>query len=137
MKLLPTSLLFGCSFGQIEKWQFEIESTVYEALVDPVRLGFWESKAYCDGLGAAWQLPTPTNAAEVRNPLGVKIGVFFIFYFSFQNEAVAKMAAKGNIYLGIAQQLEEGGNIFEPWFNVYTGKAISYSQSVNNSYNVG
>ena len=83
MKLLPTSLLFGCSFGQIEKWQFKIESTVYEALVDPVRLGFWESKAYCDGLGAAWQLPTPTNAAEVRNPLGVKNLNLRLEYFLF------------------------------------------------------
>ena len=79
MKLLPTSLLFGCSFGQIEKWQFEIENTVYEALVDPVKQGFWEAKAYCDELGAAWQLPTPTNAAEV----GIKLEVLFIFYFSF------------------------------------------------------
>ena len=90
MKLLPTSLLFGCSFGQIEKWQFEIENTVYEALVDPVKLGFWESKAYCDELGAAWQLPTPTNAAEVRDPLGVKIEVFFIFYFFLLERSCGK-----------------------------------------------
>ena len=64
MKLLSSSLLFGCTFGK--QWQFEIEGTVYEALVDPIRLGFWETKAHCDDLGAGWQLPTPTNAAEVR-----------------------------------------------------------------------
>ena len=48
-----------------QKWQFEVEDIVYEALYDPVRLGFWETKAYCDDLGGGWQLPTPTNYAEV------------------------------------------------------------------------
>ena len=67
MKLLPASLLFGCSFGTptITQWQFEIEDTVYEALVHPVPRGFWESKAFCDGFGAGWQLPIPSNDAEV------------------------------------------------------------------------
>ena len=64
MKLLSTSLLFGYTLGK--QWQFEIESIVYEALVDPIRLGFWETKAHCDNLGDGWQLPTPTNTAEVR-----------------------------------------------------------------------
>ena len=67
MKLLPASLLFGCSLGTptITQWQFEIEDTVYEALVHPVPRGFWESKAFCDGFGAGWQLPIPSNDAEV------------------------------------------------------------------------
>ena len=52
-------------FPYIKSVLFEVEDIVYEALYDPVRLGFWETKAYCDDLGGGWQLPTPTNYAEV------------------------------------------------------------------------
>ena len=88
MKLLSASVLFVGTYGRCsytddgcnddsgplrrnpstktaQKWQFEVEDIVYEALYDPVRLGFWETKAYCDDLGGGWQLPTPTNYAEV------------------------------------------------------------------------
>ena len=84
MKLLSASLLFGCTLGTptITQWQFEIEDTVYEALVHPVPRGFWESKAFCDGLGAGWQLPIPSNDAEVsfmfksRVTIGVSNAIF-------------------------------------------------------------
>ena len=90
MKLLSTSIIFvganaRCSYTNgsdsgcnddgplrrkqatrsVEQWQFEVDDIVYEALYDPVRLGFWETKAYCDDLGGGWQMPTPTNHAEV------------------------------------------------------------------------
>ena len=81
MKLLPASLLFGCTFGTptVTQWQFEIDDTVYEALVHPVPRGFWESKAFCDGFGAGWQLPTPSNGAEV----GFQSDVLFVIIINF------------------------------------------------------
>ena len=46
-----------------------------------------------------------------------------------------KIATKGNIYLGIAQQLEEGDDIEGPWNNIYTGEVISYSNWMNRQPN--
>ena len=46
---------------------------------------FWDNKEYCDGLGADWKMPTPTNAAE--------------------NNVVQKMLEKNNggTFIGFAQ----------------------------------
>ena len=52
-----------------------------------------------------------------------------------QNAAVENLAAKGNIYLGISQQLEEGGPILRHWHNIYTGESISYSNWMNRQPN--
>ena len=134
MKLLSTSFLLvgangrcsytdgGCddsgplrrspSTRTAQQWQFKVEDTVYEALYDPIRLGYWETKAYCDDLGGGWQLPTPTNYAE--------------------NVAASKI--NSNIYLGIAQQRVEGGAINKKWYNIYTGKVISYREGAKKTF---
>ena len=60
---------------------------------------FWQQKTYCDGLGGGFQMPTPTN--EVENQVAHEL------------VKVAYMA--DSTFIGIAQQLEKNGEIFEDW----------------------
>ena len=82
--------------------RFQVDGTTYEGhYIRPANAGrvvpkFWQQKAYCDGLGGGFQMPTPTN--EHQNQVA---------------HEVAKVAT--TTYIGIAQQREEDGDILEDW----------------------
>ena len=97
-------------------FQYDIAGTVYEAYYTDDQYSFWESKEHCDHMGGGWGLPTPTNSNE--------------------NQAAFKLAeGRGNIYMGIAQQQVEDGDVSSTWFNLYTGEAIGYTNWRNRQPN--
>ena len=81
---------------------FQVDGTTYEGhYIKPANYGrvepkFWQHKAYCDGLGGGFQMPTPTNA--------------------HQNQVAHEVAlVAGSTYIGIAQQKEDNGEILDDW----------------------
>ena len=133
MKVIKVLLAGGVSATWNQTWQtseYLDNDDFYEWHEIRLKLNFWETKYYCDSLGGGFRLPTPTNQAENRIISGAQW-------------------RRGNFFLGIAQEIEEGTNeagqneldgVFEgewplsvqydggDWFNIYTGEKITYSR---------